>query len=184
MGKIIYYSNYCENSKKVINKIAKTELVKSIHFICIDKRNIKNNKTYIILESNQEVLLPETITRVPALLLLNEDFKVYFGQDILEYLKPIEKISNNKATLYQGEPENYNLNNQFGYGVVSDNYSFLDQTSQELSAKGGGGMRQIHNYATLDHKDSINTPAEDYTPDKIGEFDMDKINNERNYNLN
>ncbi len=179
MGKIIYYSNYCDNCKNILAKISKTDLVKSIHFLCIDKRNIKNNKTYIILESNQEVLLPDNITKVPALLLLNEGFKVFFGDDILTYLKPIEKIQNNKATNYQGEPNAYSLGN-VGFGVVSDNYSFLDQTSDELSAKGNGGMRQIHNYATLNHEDKIDTPPEDYKPDTIGDIDMEKIQNDRN----
>ena len=52
-----------------------------------------------LLDSNQDVLLPDNITKVPALLLLNEGFKVYFGDDILTYLKPIEKIQNNKSSL-------------------------------------------------------------------------------------
>ena len=179
MGQVLYYSNYCDKCKNIVGKLAKTELVKTIHFVCIDKRNVKNNKTYVILESNQEVLLPEMITRVPALLLINNNFKVYFGEDILEYLKPIEKININKATQQQGEPDTYQINNSFGYGVVSDNYSFLDQTSHELSAKGNGGTRQIHNYATIDYNESIETPPEDYKPDTIGNVDMDKIKTDR-----
>jgi hypothetical protein len=40
----------------------------------------------------------------------------------------------------------------FGSGlgdIVSDQYSFLDQDSEELEAKGNGGMRQMHNYVDL-----------------------------------
>ena len=44
MGKIIYYSNFCENCKKLLNVISKTDLQKTIHFICIDKRNQKTAK--------------------------------------------------------------------------------------------------------------------------------------------
>ena len=42
----------------------------------------------------------------------------------------------------------------------SDNYSFLDQNSDELSAKGDGGLRQMHAFATYNGNDSIETPPE------------------------
>lgn len=191
MGKIIYYSNFCENCKKLLNLISKTDLQKTIHFICIDKRNQKNGKTYIILESNQEVLLPDNITSVPALLLLQDNFKTLFGNDILDYLKPIQREEKNIATNFQGEPESYSIgggcvggmsNTGFGFGVMSDSYSFLDQTFDDLSAKGDGGMRQMYNYTTLDYVEKIETPPEDYVPDKIGSADMEKFKSQREIN--
>ena len=184
MGKIIYYSNFCDNCKNLLNVLSKYEMKNSIHFICIDKRNSKNGKTYIILESNQEVLLPDTITSVPALLLLNDNFKTYFGSDILEYLKPIEKHINNVSTNFQGEPNAFSLNSNTSFhGVTSDNYSFLDQSFEELSAKGDGGLRQMHNYSKLDSVDKIETPADDYVSDTIGEIDMDKLQIQRNNDI-
>lgn len=180
MGKILYYSNYCNNCKNLLSVISRTDLIKSIHFICIDRRNIKNGKTYVILESNQEVVLPDTVKSVPALLLLNDNYKIYYGEDIIEYLKPIEKNSRDIATNHQGEPECFAINGANFSGVVSDCYSFLDQDASELSAKGNGGMRQLYNYATLDHIDKIETPPEDYTPDKIGDVNIKNLENERN----
>ena len=179
MGKIIYYSNFCNNCKELLNIITKTDLVKDIHFICIDKRNQKNGKTYVILETNQEVVLPNNITSVPALLILHDNFKTYFGEDILEYLKPIQKDQIDTATNFEGEPDAYAISNSLS-GVTSDNYSFLDQTSDDLMAKGSGGLRQMHSYATLNYNDKIETPPDEYTPDKIGEIDLDKINISRN----
>ena len=44
MGKILYYSNYCNNCKNLLSIISRTELVKTIHFVCIDKRTQKNGK--------------------------------------------------------------------------------------------------------------------------------------------
>lgn len=184
MGKILYYSNYCNNCKNLLSVITRTDLIKSIHFICIDKRNIKNGKTYVVLESNQEVVLPENIKSVPALLLLNDNYKIYYGEDIIEYLKPIEKNNRDIATKNEGEPECFAINNANFSGVVSDCYSFLDQDASELSAKGNGGMRQLYNYATLDHIDKINTPTEDYTPDTIGNINITNLENERNKILN
>ena len=34
-------------------------------------------------------------------------------------------------------------------GVASDSFSFLDMTSEDLSAKGGGGTRQMHHYVSI-----------------------------------
>lgn len=185
MGKILYYSNYCENCKSLLSVISRTELVKSIHFICIDRRNQKNGKTYVVLESNQEVVLPDTIKSVPALLLLNDNYRVFYGDEIVKHLNPIEKVNREQATNYQGEPECYSIGSGSGFascggGVVSDCYSFLDQDADQLSAKGDGGLRQLYNYATLDHVDKIETPPDDYTPDKIGEINVKNLENERN----
>ena len=60
----------------------------------------------------------------------------------------------------------------------------MDQTSESLSAKGDGGLRQIRNNAPLEYKDSIETPNEDYTPNKIGEVSLDEIQQERQQMLN
>tara|TARA_B100001093_G_C26805903_1_gene1005459 strand:- start:44 stop:679 length:636 start_codon:yes stop_codon:yes gene_type:complete len=206
MSCILYYSNFCENSKKILQKIAKSNIKNDLHFICIDKRIQKNNKTYIILESNQEILLPDNINAVPALLLLNKNYQVIFGEEILTYLNPIEnnivqvkdethKINNNQMpkinnnynnnnnnnnnNYIQDEPSAYMLNNNLT-NVVSDNFSFLDQNSDELSTKGHGGLRQLYRYSTIDSVDSITTPEEDYKPDKIGEVNIKDIENQRN----
>ena len=49
------------------------------------------------------------------------------------------------------EPMAFSLGGGGGFGdVVSDQYSFLDQNAEEMSAKeGNGGMRQMHNYVDI-----------------------------------
>ena len=44
---------------------------------------------------------------------------------------------------------------------VSDQYSFLDQSVEDLGTKGNGGLRQIHNFATINTFDNIETPPDD-----------------------
>ena len=182
MSSILYYSNYCDNCKNLLSEISKSNIKKDIHFISIDKRINKNNSIYIILENNQELLLPHTVNAVPALLLINDNYKVIFGDSIKEYLKPINQIKNNISTNFNGEPNAFSMDSGLT-GVVSDNFSFLDQSSDELSAKGDGGLRQMYNYATINHNDKIETPPDDYVPDKVNETNLKNYENDRN-NIN
>ena len=149
MSCIFYYSKYCEISQKYLKILSKLELQKELHFICIDKRvKEANNKTYIILENGQKIILPENITRVPALLLLDKGYEVLYGENILEYLKPIQQVAVKQATQNNMEPFAFSFGGGFS-NIVSDQYSFLDQAPEDLEAKGNGGMRQMHNYVDL-----------------------------------
>jgi hypothetical protein len=149
MSCILYYSKYCEVSKKYIQILSKSNVQKDIHFICIDKRvKDANNKTYIILENGQKIILPENVTRVPALLLLTQGYQVLYGEQILQHLKPRQEVEVRKATQNNMEPMAFSFGGGFS-NIVSDQYSFLDQAPEELEAKGNGGMRQMHNYVDL-----------------------------------
>lgn len=161
---ICYYSNYCDPSKQLLQKIAKTKLQREIHFLCIDrrKRDSKGN-TFLVLEKEQ-VLLPPSVTKVPALYLM-ESKKVLFGDDISQFLLPKEAAITHQETNGNGEPECYSISQM---SRISDSYSFWDQSADDLSAKGNGGMRQLHGFSGLDDQYSINAPPEDYVADKIG----------------
>jgi len=151
MSSILYYSKYCEVSKKYLQILSKSNMQKDIHFICIDKR-IKDasNKTFIILENGQKIILPENVTRVPALLLLTKGYEVLYGERILEHLKPRQEVEVRQATKNNMEPMAFSLGGGGGFSnIVSDQYSFLDQAPEDLEAKGNGGLRQMHNYVDL-----------------------------------
>ena len=153
MSSILYYSKYCETSKKYLQLLSKSNVQKDIHFICIDKRvKEANNKTYIVLDNGQKIVLPENVTKVPALLLLNQGYAVLYGEQILQHLKPRQEVEVRQATQNNMEPMAFSLGGGGGTGfgaVVSDQYSFLDQAPEDLEAKGNGGMRQMHNYMDL-----------------------------------
>ena len=151
MSCILYYSKYCEVSKKYLQLLSKSNIQSDIHFICIDKRvKDSNNKTYIILDDGQKIILPENITKVPALLLLNQGYQVLYGDQILEHLKPKQHQEVKQATQNNMEPMAFALGGGGSFGdIVSDQYSFLDQDPDELKADGNGGMRQMHNYVDL-----------------------------------
>lgn len=160
MNCILYYSNFCQHSKTMIQKLSQSPLKKDIHFICIDKRSTKNGKTYILLENGQELILPNTISRVPALLSLS-NYSVLFGEDIYNTFKPREELMVREATHDNMEPMAFSLGGLNNFGIFSDQFSFFDMDSNDLSAKGDGGKRQMHNYIEAhDLKETIYTPDE------------------------
>ena len=179
MSSILYYSNYCENCKKVLSSVANSKIKDDIHFICIDNRYKKSTGAiYIKLQNGEEVILPPTVTKVPALLLLNRGYHVLFGDEISKHIQPTVVAMKQKAVVGTGEPTSFSLGGSM-CGVSSDYYSFLDQTSDDLSAKGSGGMRQSHHYASIMQEDQIETPPDNYSADTIGEVSINKIQTQR-----
>ncbi len=160
MSSILYYSNFCDHSKKLLQSISKTNAQKDIHFICIDKRIKEGNKMFIILENGQKIVMPENVNRVPALLLLTQGYQVLYGEAILQHMQPRQEMAVRKATQNNLEPMAFS----FGGGmssIASDHYSFLDMDPESLKATGNGGMRQMHNYVDLNYADQISTPVDE-----------------------
>ena len=69
MNSIFFYSNFCKNCEKTLSTIVKHPLRNDLHYICIDKRRIKDDTLVVILENGTEMELPKEITKVPSLLL-------------------------------------------------------------------------------------------------------------------
>ena len=184
MSSILYYSNACANSNRLLQKVGASKIKDDMHFVCVDRRNKKQNgATYIVLANGQEILLPPSITRVPALLLLNRGHHVLFGEEIDRHIEPQHTAQQQAAVVNTGEPEAYSLGGGAGFGVSSDNYSFLDQDASALSAKGDGGMRQLHHYASITHEDMISTPPDDYQADTIGNISLEQLQQKRSADI-
>ena len=180
MSSVLYYSKFCNHCKELITKIAKTKTKDEIHFVCIDNRERhKDGTTNIILDNGQRLLLPPNISTVPSILLLHHGNRVLAGiKEILHYLKPGETTIMNQATNFNGEPQAFSFC-EMG-SSSSDNYSYLDMTAEELSAKGDGGLRMRHNYMLINESQIIATPPDDYEPDKVGAVDLGKLQAKRN----
>ena len=69
--------------------------------------------------------------------------------------------------------------------VVSDTFSYLSTAADDLLAEGSGGLEQLHNYSTLDMIHKINTPPDNYTPNKISTDgkNLEDLQKEREYEL-
>jgi hypothetical protein len=192
MSSIIYYSNFCEHSKKLLQTLSKSQVSKDIHFICIDNRVRENGKIYIQLQNGQKIIMPENVTKVPALMLLNQNYRILYGEEINSFFKPRQEASVKQATHNNLEPSAFSLGGlgggSGGFGIVSDQYSFLDMDADALTAKGDGGTRQMHNYVTLEYVDRINAVEEDTSNGKnanrMTEGDIEKYQRQREQDFN
>jgi len=185
---ILYYSNFCKYSQNILQFITKNNLTDQLNFVCIDKRqkDPQNGQMYIVLENGNKVLLPPNIHSVPALLLVKKNYNVILGENISEYLKPQVKEKMNNATNFNGEPVGFSLNdNAYGSNVASEQYTFYNMSSEELSGRGSGGNRQLFNYVNASlESGSIETPPDTYRPDKLSNnVTIDVIQQQRNAEL-
>lgn len=185
MSTILYYSNFCDHSKKLLQTISKQNLQKDIHFICIDKRVKEGNKMFIVLENGQKIVMPENVSRVPALLLLTQGYQVLYGEAILQHMKPVQEVAVRKATQNNLEPLAFSFGG--GSAVASDHYSFLDMDADSLKATGNGGMRQMHNYVDLNYADQISTPVDETEYKKVARMPegltVEQLQEQRNNDL-
>lgn len=183
MSAILYYSNYCSHCKELLYKLSRSQIKKDLHFVCIDKRNKQaDGSIHIILENGETLLLPPNVKKVPTILLLHHGNRAIDGLgEIQQYLNPQQQKITTAATQSNGEPLAFSMN-EMGSGL-SDNYSYLDMSADELSAKGNGGLRMIHSYTTLATDETIATPPEDYIPNKVGSVDLGKLQEKRNLDI-
>lgn len=183
---ILYYSNFCDNCKKLLQVLSRSQIKDELHFLCVDKRvKMPDGSIQLLIKNGQQVLLPPTITKVPALMLVNNGFHVLFGDQIYQHLQPKEKQAQNAATMNQGEPDAFSFASFSPSGITSDQYSFLDMHADDLLAKGQGGLRQMHNYVNFneDGMMSIETPPDNYTADKVDDSQMQQYQQQRNNQL-
>tara|TARA_X000001036_G_C20390378_1_gene688429 strand:- start:176 stop:748 length:573 start_codon:yes stop_codon:yes gene_type:complete len=164
---VLYYSKYCKNCNNVLKILGRSSLKNNIHFLSIDKRLVKNNTTYLVLDDGKEILLPSVINKVPAVLLLHSGNKILFGDEILQYYRSQLDEDKKAATKSNGEPLAFSFSGEMS-SIMSDKYSYLDQSSDELGVKGSGGLRQMHAFQKINALIKIDTPPEDYVKEKMG----------------
>jgi len=183
---IVYYSNYCAHSKKILQYLAKENLTNQFNCICIDKRSRdpQTGQIKVHLENGQTIMMPPNVHSVPALLLVKQNFRVVLGDDILPILHPLIKKQRDAATRHQGEPTGFSIGSYSGgsTNIMSEKFTSYDLTPEELSAKGRGVKRSLYNYVSADSESLlIQTPPDNYRPDKVGgDVSLDTLEQRRN----
>lgn len=184
---ILYYSNYCKHSQKILQFLVKGDLTKQISCICIDKRSRdpKTNQLRIVLENGTLVSMPPNIHSVPALLLVNKNYQLVLGDDIIHHYEPKIREKLSSANFGNGEPMGFAINAISGSGgsnIVSEQFTSYDMSPEELSAKGKGIRRQMYNYVSAANDNNfIQTPPDTYRPDKLSSnVTIDMLQQKRN----
>ena len=182
---ILYYSNYCKHSQKIIQTLVKNNLKEKISFICIDnrKRDPNNNQIYIHLENGTRVNMPPNLHSVPALLLVSNNYQVIYGDDIISQYHTQMKKYGTAASNNGGEPLGYLLSSSTGgTNIVSEKFTDYSMSADELSAKGKSGSRNMHNYVSANQDvNFIQTPPDTYKPDKLENgITIDNLQEQRN----
>jgi len=184
---ILYYSNYCKHSQRILQFFEKNNLANKVNFISVDRRrqDPKTGQVYVFLENGTQVLLPPNVHSVPSLLLTKESYSVITGDSIMEKFKPYIETQNIMATKGNGEPVGMGLITNTSNPVISDQYTFYSATPEELSAKGTGRNRQMHNYVSaFGDSPNIYTPPDNYRPNKLSEdVTVDSLQRSRNEDI-
>jgi hypothetical protein len=148
---VFYYSNYCQHSQKVLQFLVRANLTAELAFVCIDKRgrDPNTNQMFIIMENGDKILMPPNIHSVPAVLMIEHNYKVIYGEEIVKHYEP--NIVNEKmmATNFNGEPSGFTL---------------------------GGPNSGVPLNATYNGRQMINTPPMDGGSNKIKDGDTSMTN--------
>ncbi len=186
---ILYYSNHCPNSQKVLQYIAKFGLIDKTNAICIDKRSIDktSGQVFVQLENGKKIMLPPNVHSVPALLVVKNSYSAIFGHEIIKYFEPLAKEKIEQAHQSNGEPIGVSLAaSSAGVAIMSEQYTLYDLSSDDLSAKSRSEKRPMYNYVSASHQPyKIPTPPDTYRPDKIGEsVSIETLTQKRNSDIN
>jgi hypothetical protein len=180
----LFYSRHCKHSANLIDTIQKLGKEDEFIYISVDTRYKRENITYVQLPNGQSMPIPPMIHRVPTVLLIPNN-EILVGDQINEFIQPPAKNIEQANDQMNMEPNPYSITNETigGFGVMSDNFSFLDSSIDELSAQGNGGQRQMYNYSGIEGiQGTIETPLETDGSDKM-KLSMDEIENQRNLEL-
>jgi len=182
---ILYYSNYCKHSQKILQTLVKSNMSDKISFICIDKRSRdpNTNQTYITLENGGKVVMPPNIQNVPSLLLIQTGYKVIVGDDIIKhYHSTLKQVSATQQITQATEPTSFYLGKSSGgTNITSEQFTMYDLSPDDLSAKSNSDKRQMYNYVSAtDNINFINTPEDTYQADKVSnDVTIDKLQQKR-----
>ena len=172
MKYVLFYSNHCEHSRKILRALSQSAVSKDISFVCIDSRITKDGTTYAVLESGKHIPLPNVLSEVPSLLMLEKGNSLVVGDKIMGFIS-----RDNGSVQATSDPAAFSFSEMAG---LSDGYAYLDVGAEEMLAQGNGGNRIMHSFMGLSDGGSITTPVQtDDRAPTLRNVDMDQYMTQR-----
>ena len=169
---VLYYSNHCKHSQKLIQYVSKNNLIEKLSCICIDNRSrdSQNNNIMITLENGSKIYLPPSIQSVPTILRKSKNHTLILGyEQIVSFLQSESKYINQQETRSAILQTN---NEPISYGFSSGSFMGYDTNNP---------IQSMSNLVSVDSSNSINAPDETYKPDKLSsDVTVDKLLEQRN----
>lgn len=187
---MLYYSNFCPHSVRLLEYITKNNLINSINCICIDKRSrdINNNSMTITLANGTKRTLPPNVHSVPSLIRVSNNYTIIMGDDIIRHLQknvvPDNKMSVGNDFIQNGEPLGTTLSN-FSQTDNIQSVQFTNYGDDETIDGRILKQRDIFHYAPANHENNfINAPEDKYRKNKIsGELTIEMLQEMRNSDI-
>ena len=201
---ILYYSNMCKHSQKVVQFVVKNQLTDQLSCICVDKRkrDANNNQTMVILENGQTVMLPPNLQSIPAILCVKRNYTLVLGADpIIEYLQSFFGLSPHSHDLFEHpnhpstavnrrpqsqDPIGFELVNgpSSNTGIYSEPFTGYNLEPEDLAGQSQSSNRPIYEYTPVDKQIFIDTPEDKYRPDKVSSnVTIDVLQQQRNQEI-
>lgn len=158
---ILFYSNYCEYCKNLINFLIKKNLRESFVLICIDKTGIQ---------------IPSFIDRVPSILTIKRE--LYTDNMIDKYIENIIKSQEKKE---EDDITPYTM----GSAINSSQYTFItNEGDYDTGCEIKNDMLQNNNFVLLSEDQRIMAVNDRESENKSNKFDssvLEKYMNARKF---
>jgi hypothetical protein len=163
---VLFYSAHCAHSRYIIDSIRgdSRKPILPIRYACVDNiRRAPTGENVIVLPNGAQMPLPPEITSVPSLMIPTEHNRIVTGKDILEqiYPKKIQDLTysgmegrSGPLPFSMGGPKGGFRGASRGGSVVSDSFSFLSRTADEMATNGGGAKQMFH-YTPVGHRPTL-----------------------------
>jgi hypothetical protein len=152
---VLYYGRTCAHSQELLRLIAKQGISDKLRFVPVDQREQRGDQTLAILDNGSRVLIPPSVTAVPALLDIR-DKQVYMGPEVGQRLAAEAERAARAATGAEREPMAFS--DLTGSG--GPDFSFIGDDPSALLAKGSGGTIPPSAFATAGADIRITPPEE------------------------
>jgi hypothetical protein len=159
---VLYYGRTCTHSQDLLRMVAKQGIADKLRFVPVDRRIKRGDQLMAILDNGSQVLIPNGVNAVPALLDIR-DKNVYTGPQVGQRLAAEAERAMRAATGAEREPMAFS---DISTGD-SSTFSFVGDDPTSLLARGSGGTAVPTQFAGATENISISAGIKSLEPEDV-----------------